>query len=128
MAQKHFDGWGNPTSDYFRMLSWFAGDERSLKVLRSEAPFRTVCLPSVEIEMRLPCDGVITVRRAWPGGSLVNRIVLGEHGLNALRRLFKAPRGCWKVSRGENVIIWKRRPALIKCAWSNYYPVGRSEG
>ena len=94
---KHFDAWGNPILDCFGMRHYFSECERSTKVLRSLMPHRYVVIPDCEIRLYKNNQTEIEVIRVWPGGHERQIYLIEERVKNALRRLWKARTGVWRV-------------------------------
>ncbi len=127
-VSKHFDAWGTPILDFFGMIRWYRADPDSLAVIRRLPSFRYVVIPDVELTIELPEAVSLEIRCTWPCGSIINRKILGERVIDALRRLYVSSEVEWRVSRAEKYIIWKRKGKVIPALWSNYYPTRQPQG
>ena len=123
MNRSHFDAWGRKTLDYASMVRWYQGDEKSLEVLRSLPSVRYAIIPNVELRISTAYKDTLEIISVWPGGNSTKRYFLSDHGINALRRLYRSSETQWRHSKGENCVIWKRRGCLVRAVWCNFFPV-----
>ena len=94
---RRFDAWGNPILDCFEMRRFYSRCERSTKVLKNYMPHRYVVIPDCEIRLYKNNLDEIEVIRLWPAGEVRQIHLLGQRAKNALRRLWKAHTGAWRV-------------------------------
>jgi hypothetical protein len=106
---KHFDAWGYPTLEHFELIAYYKGDGKSMDVIRKNMPHRLVCEPSVEIVINPARLETIEVVRVWPGGHVSKTCFMNERMLCALRRLYGAHRGLWRVVEKGGMIRFTRR-------------------
>lgn len=91
-----FDAWGNPILDFIGMQKYYAGCDRSSKILRQLMPHRYFVIPDVEIRVFKNRPGEIEVIRLYPGGSNRNVYIIKDRAMDALRRLWKGTGRAWK--------------------------------
>jgi len=119
--QKHFDSWHNPIMGLYEMRDYYAGCKRSTEVLRRFMPVRYVAIPTTRIVLAKGSGGDARIERVWPGGSDVRTKFLSDHQVKALRRLYKAPRGGWRVLEGKNTVTFVRTGFLIPVRAYKYH-------
>jgi hypothetical protein len=123
-VKRHFDAWGQPILDIFGMLNYYAGDGKSMSIVRNFPPYKYVALPKVEIVIPLPFEGIIEVKRTWPAASTHNQVICGSRVINALRSQIRRPGGHWIVLRASQSITMVLPGRAIKAKWCNYGGMG----
>lgn len=117
-ATRHFDGWGHPILSFFDMRDYWARCERSTAVLKKRLPFAYACIPHVTIRIDKVCKNEATVFLLYPGGSESKVYFLSDRRVNALRRLYKAPRGGWTVKETSTDITFSRKGCVVGLKWN----------
>ena len=114
MRRTNVDANGHPIMGYFEMIDYYQGDKKSLDVIRSFPPGQYQVLPEITIRIipsKLPEIYIIHV---YPLQTFVFSRKITAMALDALRRLFRAPRAEWKPKKEPFTIILKRPGAVIK--------------
>jgi hypothetical protein len=113
---KHFDAWGNPILGYLDMISYFKDDFSSISVLRNYAPIRYACMPEVHIILDPAYLETIAVEIAYPGEIHRNSIIVKQHTLDALRRLYKSSEASWRHHKEGSKIVFTHKAKVIHVA------------
>jgi hypothetical protein len=119
-ATRHYDGWGNPILSFFDMRAYWAKCDRSTAVLKAKLPYAYACIPHVTIRIDKVCRSEATVFCLYPGGSECKVYFLNERRLEALRRLYKAPRGGWVVKETPQDITFKKLGCVVALRWNRF--------
>lgn len=116
--KKHFDGWGNPILDHFAMLTYFRGDDASLRIIRSKPSFRWAVMPTVRITLDKSNEETFRVELVYPGGSRVICQDRNDHTLRALRSLWASPRGSWTHRQEGSKTIFTHAGRIVPISGS----------
>lgn len=91
---KHYDGWGNPTQDFYSMRIYYPRNSRGWLAIRDSLPYQYACIPAVEIRFRKECPTDLEIFLVYPGGEKHFYKTVPPRALCALRRAYKG-RGGW---------------------------------
>jgi hypothetical protein len=113
MRRTNVDAKGHPILGFFDMLNYYDGDDASQRVLRGLHPSNYEVIPEITIRIipsKLPTIYLIKV---YPLRTDVFAMQINELALDALRRLFKLPRGNWTPRKEPFEVILKRRGKVV---------------
>jgi hypothetical protein len=109
----HYSGWGQPTLDYFSMLSYYAQDRESTKVVKNYSPICYAVIPDVSIRFFVNSPDVFEVIKIFPGGETRKHYAASPRVVCSFRKIWQGKVKGWKASRVGDLITLTFKGHLI---------------
>lgn len=109
----HFSGWGQPTLEYFSMLSYYRQDRQSTKILKSYMPVCYAVIPFTTIRFSKKCPDIYEVIRIFPGGEDRKVYNTSPRVLESFRKIWKGEKKGWSAQQCSDTITLTFKGSLI---------------
>jgi len=110
---KHFDAWGNPILDRFKMAIYYRDSPTDLFMVTHYLPHQYVVIPHVEIRIYTGIDPVVEMTTLFPGGEITKILRPTPKMWVAFRETWKGKKGWMHDFRGHGQVVLVRRGKVI---------------
>jgi hypothetical protein len=109
----HFSGWGQPTLDYFSMLSYYVQDRQATKIIKEYLPVCYAVIPDVSIRFFVDSPDIFEVIRIYPGGETRKKYCASLRVINSFRKIWQGKKKGWQASKTGDLVTLTFRGSLI---------------